>query len=138
LISKVMNGLFDIEVSCLRCRINIVRYRMLISYTISKVFLTFDIEGHVIPFRVRYRIRYSIHPMAFTAAVRSGSSLCPGYITPVPKSLSATCPGFKFLHRLFAHFHNLIHRDLTRKGPSIAPHPPVDFEKPAPSPAVGT
>ena len=40
---------------------------MLISYTISKVNLTFDIEGHVIIYRVRYRIRYSIHPTSFTA-----------------------------------------------------------------------
>jgi hypothetical protein len=38
----------------------------MISYTISKSFLTFDIEGH---YRDRYRIRYSIHPMSesFTA-----------------------------------------------------------------------
>jgi hypothetical protein len=59
---------------------------------------------------------------------------------PGPKILrvSATswCPGF--LHPLSAQFHSLIHRDLTRKGPSIAPHPHVDFEKPAPSPAVGS
>jgi hypothetical protein len=32
----------------------------------------------------------------------------------------------------------LIHRDLTRKGPSIAPHPHVDFEQPAASPAIGS
>jgi hypothetical protein len=65
--SKVMNRVADIEVSCLRYRTNTIRYRMLISYTISKVFLTFDIEGHVITYRIRYRIRYSIHPMPFTA-----------------------------------------------------------------------
>jgi hypothetical protein len=53
-ISKVMNRIVDIEFSCLPYRINIVRYRMLISYTILKVFLTFDIEGHVIIYRVRY------------------------------------------------------------------------------------
>ncbi len=40
------------------------------------------------------------------------------------KSLSATCPGF--LHPLFAQFHRLLHRDLTRK----------DFEQLAPSPAA--
>ena len=45
----------------------IIRYRALISTTISKAFLTFDIEGHVIKYRVRYRIRYSIHPISFTA-----------------------------------------------------------------------
>jgi hypothetical protein len=62
-----MNRVVDIEVACLRYRLNIVRYRMLISYTISKVNLTFDIEGHVIIYRARYRIRYSIHPTSFTA-----------------------------------------------------------------------
>jgi hypothetical protein len=55
----------DIEVSSLRYRIYI--NRMLISYTILKVFLTFDIEGFVIKYRVRYRIQYSIQPMSFTA-----------------------------------------------------------------------
>ncbi len=78
-----------------------------------------DIEGHVITYRVQYRIRYS-----------------PGSITPAPKSLSATCPGF--LHPRFAQVHSLIHRDLTRKCPSIASHPHVDFKKPAPSPTVGS
>ena len=34
----------------------------------------------------------------------------------------------------FAKFYSLIHRDLTRKGPSISPHPHVDFEQPAPGP----
>jgi hypothetical protein len=52
-----MNRVVDIEVSCLRYRSIIVQYRMLISYTISKVFI----------YWVRYRIRYSIHPMSFTA-----------------------------------------------------------------------
>jgi hypothetical protein len=33
----------------------------------SYVFLTFDIEGYVIKYRGRYRIRYSLHPMSFTA-----------------------------------------------------------------------
>jgi hypothetical protein len=66
LISKVMIRVVDIEVSSFRYRLNIVRHRMLISYTISKVNLTFDIEGHAIICRVRYRIRYST-PMSFTA-----------------------------------------------------------------------
>jgi hypothetical protein len=65
-----MNRVADMEVSCFRCRINIVRYRMLITYTVSKVFLsqilTFDIEGHGIIYRIRYCIRYNIHPMSFT------------------------------------------------------------------------
>ncbi len=39
---------------------------MQISYTISKVFLAYDIEGYVTKYRVRYRLRYSIHPMSFT------------------------------------------------------------------------
>jgi hypothetical protein len=61
-----------------RCRPKILRYCIMISYTISKAFFisytiskaffTFDsdIEGHY-PSRGRYRIRYSIHPMSFTA-----------------------------------------------------------------------
>ncbi len=65
--SKVMNRDVGIEVSCLRYRTNIIRYRILILYTISKVFLTFDIEGYVIKYRGRYRKRYNIHPMSFTA-----------------------------------------------------------------------
>jgi hypothetical protein len=47
-ISKVMDRVVDIEVSCLRYRTNTLQNCMLISYTILKVFLTFDIEGHVI------------------------------------------------------------------------------------------
>jgi hypothetical protein len=134
-ILKVMNRVADIEVSCLRYRTNTIRYLMLILYTISKVFLIIDIyiEGHVI--HIKFNIVYDV---AFIQchSLRSGSSLCPGPIKPAPKSLSATCPGF--LHPLFAQFHSLIHRDLTRKGPSIAPHPHVDLKKPAPSPAVGS
>jgi hypothetical protein len=64
-ISKVMNTVVDIEVSSLRIYID--RYRMLISYTILKVFLTFDVEGYVIKYRGRCRKRYSTHPMSFTA-----------------------------------------------------------------------
>ncbi len=45
-ISKVVNRVIDIQVLCLRYQSNILRYRILISYTISKVTLTFDIEGH--------------------------------------------------------------------------------------------
>jgi hypothetical protein len=63
-ISKVTKGQIDIEVSNFRYRLKILRYRIMISYTISKAFLTFDIEGH---YRGRYRIQYSIHPMPFTA-----------------------------------------------------------------------
>jgi hypothetical protein len=106
------------------------RYRIMISYTISKAFLAFDIEGQ---YRGRYRIRYNIHP---SHSLRSGSSLYLGGITPAPKGLSTTSPGF--LHPLLAQFHSLIHRDLTRKGPSIAPHPHIDFEQPAASPAIGS
>ncbi len=131
-----------------------VRYqRSWIGLSISK-FHIFDIEHKSFDIACRYRIRYRkpssfsrsiskvvlynigvdiVHDIAFTQchSLRSGSSLFPGCITPAPKSLSATSPGF--LHPLFAAFHSLIHRDLTRKRPSIAPHPHVDFEKPAPS-----
>jgi hypothetical protein len=64
-----MNRIADVKVSWpwLQYQTNTIRYRMLILYTISKVFLTFDIEGHVITCRIRYRIRYNIHPMSFTA-----------------------------------------------------------------------
>jgi hypothetical protein len=142
-ISKVTNRVVDIEVSCLQYRLYINWYRMLISYTISKVFLTFDIKVYVRKYLDRYRIRYSIHPMSFTAEWKAPEA--PFQVAQaasrrrrrvsVPRAL---VPGF--LHPLFAEFkfHSLIHRDLTRKGPSIAPHPRVDFEKPAPSPAVGS
>ncbi len=120
-----------------------IRYRALISYTILKAFFTFDIEYKsfdIVQQNIGIDIVYDI---AFTQchSLRSGSSLCPGGITPVPKGLSATRPGF--LHPLFAEFHSLIHRDLKRKGPSIAPHPhvdnnTVDFKQPAPSPVVGS
>ena len=50
----------------------IIRYRALISYTISKVFFTFDIEYKSFDierfeYRTRYSIRYIIQPMSFTA-----------------------------------------------------------------------
>ncbi len=48
--SNVNNRVTDIEVSWLWYRLNPLRYCMLISYTISKVTLTFDIEGHVIKY----------------------------------------------------------------------------------------
>jgi hypothetical protein len=51
----------------LRYRIYINRYLMLISYTISKVFLAFDIDSEGCVNRGRYRRQYSIHPMSFTA-----------------------------------------------------------------------
>ena len=136
---------------------NLPYRRSWIGLSISKFHIS-DIEHRTFDIACRYRIRYGrpfscsiskvmlynirvdiiVHDIAFTQchSLRSRSSLFPGCITPAPKSLSATSPGF--LHPLFAEFHSLIHRDLTRKGPSIAPHPHVDFEKPAPSPAVGS
>ncbi len=66
---------------------------MLISYTISKVTLTFDIEGHVIHIGFKFDIGYNIAPSQYHS-LRSRSSLCPDSITLVPKSLSATCLGF--------------------------------------------
>ena len=118
----------------------IIRYRALISYTISKDFLTIDIEYKSFDIEQCSIGSDIVYDIAFTQlechSLQSGSSLCPGDFTPAPKGLSATSPGF--LHPLFAQFHSLIHRDLTRKGPSIAPHPHVDFEQPAPSPVVGS
>jgi hypothetical protein len=76
LVSKVTNRTVDIELSSFRYRKYIIRYRTLRSYTISKAafqVLTFDIEGHIKKYRVRYRyrIRYNlnrdIHTMSFTA-----------------------------------------------------------------------
>jgi hypothetical protein len=118
--------LFDIEhISFdIVCRYRI-RYRRPYSHSISKVML----------YNIGFKIVYDIASTQ-CHSLRSGSSLCPGGITPPPKSLSATSPGF--LNHLFAKFHSLIHRDLSRKGPSIAPHPHVDFEQTAPSPAVGS
>ncbi len=108
---------------------------MLISYTISKVTLTFDIEGHVI--HIGFEIGYDIALRQYN--LRSRSSLCPDSITLAPKSLSATCPGFMLNPApSFAQFHSLLHRDLTRKCPFIAPHSHDDFEQPVPSPTVGT
>jgi hypothetical protein len=66
-ISKVTKGKVDIEVSSIRYRTKMLRYRIMISYTISKAFLTFDIEGLSYNIGYRYRIRFSIHPMSFTA-----------------------------------------------------------------------
>ncbi len=131
LISKVMNRVIDIEISCFQYRANILRSRILISYTISKVTLTFDFECHVI--HIGFHIVYDIAPSQCHSQ-RSGSSLCAGCITPASKSLSATCP--RFLHPLFAQLFSLFHRDLTRKGLSIPPHSHVDFEQPASSHAV--
>jgi hypothetical protein len=120
-----MNKVVDIEVSCLRYRLNIVRYRMLISYTISKVTLTFDIEGHVILYRVRYRIRHSIHAMSFTAERK----------LPLPRLHHACAeesqrhmpwilaPPFYLIPQLAQRF------DEERSFHSAHPH--VDFEKPA-------
>jgi hypothetical protein len=96
-----MNRVVDIEVLCLRYRINIVRHRMLISYTISKAFLTFDIEGHVMIYRVRYRKRYSIHPMSFAAERK----------LPLPRLHHACAEESQRHVPSFAQFHSLINRD---------------------------
>ena len=133
--SKVTKGQIDIEV---RYRPQSLRYRIMISYTISKAFFTFDIEYKsfdIVQQNIGIDIVYDI-ALTQCHSLRSGSSLCPGGFTPAPKSLSATRPGV--LHPLLAEFHSLIHRDLTRKRPSIAPHPHVDFEQPALSPVVGS
>ncbi len=106
----------------------------LILYTISKVFLTFDIEGHVIIYLVQYRIWYSIHPMSFTAERK----------LPLPRLHHACAeesqhhvpwipaPSFCWIPQLDPPWH----KDLTRKGPFIAPHPHVDFKKNTPSHSV--
>ncbi len=86
----------DFLVWCLRYWTNELRYRMLISYTISKVTLTFEIGGHVI--HICFDIGHYIVALSQCNSLRSGSSLWPGTITPTPKSLSVTCPGF--LHPL--------------------------------------
>jgi hypothetical protein len=134
-ISNVKNRVTDMEVSCLRYHdwTNTLQYRMLISFTISKVTLTFVIKGHVITYLVQYRIQYSIQPMPFTAErklplPRFYHSCAERHVPWIP---AESCT-------LFAQFHSLIHRDLTRKGPSIVSHPHVDFEPPALSPTVGS
>jgi hypothetical protein len=70
-----------------------IDYRILISYTISKVALTFNIEleGHFI--HIGIDIGYDI-ALSQYHSLRSRSSICPGSITLVPENLSATCPGF--------------------------------------------
>jgi hypothetical protein len=133
-ISKVMDRVVDIEVSCLRYRTNTLRNCMLISYTI---FLTFDIEGHVIIYWFWYRIQYSIHPMSFTAErklplPRLHHACGEESQQHVPWIPALSFPAIPQLDDA------LIHRDLTRKGPSIAPHPHVHFQKLAPCPAVGS
>jgi hypothetical protein len=144
-ISKVKN--VDIEGHEQGCRYQsfvssipniMIRYRALISYTISKAFFTFDIEYKSFDIEQKNIGIDIVYDIAFTRchSLRSGSSLCPGGFTPAPKSRCATSPGF--MHPLLAEFHSLIHRDLTRKRPSIAPHPHVDFEQAAPSPVVGS
>jgi hypothetical protein len=138
-ISKVMNTVVDIEVTYLRYRIYIDRYRMLISYMISKVFLTFDFEGYVIKYRGRYRIRYSIHPMSFTAERK----------LPLPRLHHAgaeesqrhkpwiTAPSFCGIPQLDP---QRFDEERSFHIATTTPHPYVDFdsifEKPAPSPAV--
>jgi hypothetical protein len=91
---------FKFDITCRYC----IRYRRPFSRSISKV-MSKNIGVYI------------VYDIAFTQchSLRSGSSLFPGCITPAPKSLSATSPGF--LHPLFAEFHSLIHRDLTRKLP---------------------
>ena len=81
-----------------------------------------------IGYDIGYDVRYSqCH------SLRNRGSLSPGFIMPARNSLSCSCPGF--LHPLFAQFYCLprLHRNLTRKGPSMAPHPHVDIEQPAQS-----
>jgi hypothetical protein len=86
-----------------RCWTNTLRYRMLISYTISKVTLTLDIEGYVI--HIRFDIGYDVALSQYS--LRSRSSLCPGSITLASKSPSATCPGFLLNPALsFAQFYS--------------------------------
>jgi hypothetical protein len=134
-ISKVMNMVVDIEVSSLRYRTLNVRDPMLILYTISKVFLTFDIEGHghVTKYRGRYRIRYGTHPMAFTAERK----------LPLPRLHHAGIEESQrhepWIHApSFCGIPQLEPQRFDEEGPFIAPHPHVDFEKQAPSPAVGS
>jgi hypothetical protein len=67
---------------------------MLISYTILKVTLTFDIKGHVI--HISVDIGYNIALRLFTVEQKLP------LLTLTLKSLSATCP--VFLHPLFAQF----------------------------------
>jgi hypothetical protein len=86
-------------------------------------------------YRVRYdRVRYCILPMAaFSVEQR-----------PSFPSLPYACDEESQRHvpwipaPSFAQFYSLLHRALTRKGPSIVPHPHVDFEQPAPSPTAGS
>jgi hypothetical protein len=114
-----------------RYRPNKFRYRNMISYTISKVF-----SRSISKIHIGVDIVYDI---TFTQVIHCGAEAPftqAAGITPAPKGLSTTSPGF--LHPLLAQFHSLIHRDLTSKGPSIAPHPHVDFEQPAASPAIGS
>ncbi len=70
------NRVADIEVSVLWYRTNTLRFSMLKSYTISKVTLTFDIEGHVIHigFDIGYYIAHSQY-----YSLRSRQALIPLY-----------------------------------------------------------
>ncbi len=87
-ISKVTKRQFDIEVLNIRLgyRLQILRYRIIISYTISKDF------SHTIS-KVTIGVDIVYH-IAFTQchSLRSGSSLYPGGFTPAPKGLSTTRP----------------------------------------------
>jgi hypothetical protein len=115
-----------------------IRYRALTSYTISKAFFTFDVEYksfNIAQLNIGIDIVYDVAFIQWHS-LRSGSSRCPGGFTSAAKSLSAAATSPGFLHPLLAEFHSLIHRDLTRKRPSIAPHPHVDFKQPAPSPVL--
>jgi hypothetical protein len=124
---------FDFDILHLRYPLSILKDGR--RYSISKVSF-FDIGGLVILVHLGFDIEYDI-ALSQCHSLQSRSSICPGSITPAPKSLSATYPGF--MHPLFAQFHSLIHRDLTRtrKGPSIAPRPHVDFESLLPVPLSG-
>jgi hypothetical protein len=123
-ILNVNNRVADIEVSVLRCRTNTFRFSMLKSYTILKVTLTFDIEGHVI--HIGFDIGYYI-ALSQYYSLRSRQAL---------SRLSRRVSAPRALRPLFAQFHSLLQRYLTRKGPSIAPHH-ANVE-PVPSPTVGS
>jgi hypothetical protein len=74
------------------------RYRMLISYTILKVALTFDNEGHwrVTVIHIGFNIGYDIALSQYhSLQSRRSLSSCPGSIMLAPKCLSAMRPGFQ-------------------------------------------
>jgi hypothetical protein len=100
----------------------------------ARVGLIFYIEDHdhVLTLNIGYNMTGYYIGYCQWHLLQSRGPLFPGFHTmPATKSLGTTCPGF--LHPLFV---QLLQRALTRKVPSMAPHPHVDFEQPAPSPTV--